>query len=63
MPLTDTAIKALRPKDKPYKIFDGGGLYIEVLPTGTKLYTRARARLPEVGAAHEKALLKSAPAS
>ena len=28
-----------------------------------KLYTRARARLPEVGAAHEKALLKSAPAS
>lgn len=38
MPLTDTAIKALRPKDKPYKIFDGGGLYIEVLPTGTKVW-------------------------
>lgn len=38
MPLTDTAIKALRPKDKPYKMFDGGGLYIEVLPTGTKVW-------------------------
>lgn len=25
MPLTDTAIKALRPKEKPYKAFDGGG--------------------------------------
>ena len=38
MPLTDTAIKALRPKEKPYKAFDGGGLYIEVLTTGTKVW-------------------------
>lgn len=29
MPLTDTAIKALRPNEKPYKAFNGGGLYIE----------------------------------
>ena len=35
----------------------------ERLQHRNKLYTRARARLPEVGAAHEKALLKSAPAS
>ena len=38
MPLTDTAIKALKAKDAPYKVFDGGGLYLEVLPTGTKVW-------------------------
>lgn len=36
MPLTDTAIKALKPKDKSYKTFDGGGLYVEVAPAGGK---------------------------
>jgi integrase len=34
--LTDKTIKNLPPKDRPYKIFDGRGLYIEVLPSGTK---------------------------
>lgn len=38
MPLTDTAIKALKPKTTLYKVFDGGGLYLEVLPTGTKVW-------------------------
>lgn len=38
MPLTDTAIKALQPRDKPYRVFDGGGLYIEISPTGSKLW-------------------------
>jgi hypothetical protein len=32
MPLTDIAIKALKPKDKPYKESDSGGLYLEVAP-------------------------------
>jgi hypothetical protein len=36
MPLTDTAIKAFKPKDKPYKEADGGGLYLEVAPGGGK---------------------------
>ena len=36
MPLTDTAIKAFKPKDKPYKEFDGGGLYLEIAPSGGK---------------------------
>lgn len=36
MPLTDVQIKQLQPKEKPYKIFDGGGLYIEVFPDGAK---------------------------
>ncbi|MBF0229205.1 MAG: tyrosine-type recombinase/integrase [Desulfamplus sp.] len=34
MSLTDTAIKALKPKDKPYKIYDGNGLYLLVNQTG-----------------------------
>jgi hypothetical protein len=25
-------------KDKAYKLADGGGLYLEVMPTGTKLW-------------------------
>lgn len=36
--LTDRAIKALAPKAKPYKRFDGGGLYLQVLPSGTKTW-------------------------
>ena len=36
MPLTDTAIKGFKPEDKPYKEFDGGGLYLEVAPKGGK---------------------------
>ncbi|MDR3361535.1 MAG: integrase arm-type DNA-binding domain-containing protein [Desulfovibrio sp.] len=36
MPLTDTTIKALKPKDRPYKESDGGGMYLEVAPGGGK---------------------------
>lgn len=32
--LTDTALKALKPKDKPYIVSDERGLYVEVFPTG-----------------------------
>lgn len=38
MPLTDTAIKAFKPKDKPYREFDGGGMYLEITPRGGKLW-------------------------
>lgn len=34
MPLTDAAIRAAKPKDKAYKLFDGGGLYVEITPSG-----------------------------
>jgi integrase len=34
MPLTDTALRALKPKDKTYTVADGRGLYVEVFPTG-----------------------------
>ncbi|MDR3135512.1 MAG: tyrosine-type recombinase/integrase [Deltaproteobacteria bacterium] len=36
LPLSDLKIRNLRPKEKTYKAFDGGGLYLEVLPSGTK---------------------------
>ena len=38
MPLTDTAIKNAKPADKPMKLFDGGGLYLELSPAGGKLW-------------------------
>ena len=34
MALTDTAIKAAKPKDCDYKIADGGGLYLLVTKAG-----------------------------
>ncbi|ECA2717303.1 DUF4102 domain-containing protein [Salmonella enterica subsp. enterica serovar Braenderup] len=36
MRLTATEIKAAKPKAKPYKLSDGGGMYLEVFPNGTK---------------------------
>lgn len=38
MKLSKTECDRLRPKEKAYKKFDGGGLYIEVTPTGAKLW-------------------------
>lgn len=37
-PLTDIQVKNSKPKAKPYKLADGGGLYLEVMPTGSKLW-------------------------
>ena len=44
MPLTHTRIRNAKPTEKPYKMADGGGLYIEIKPTGAKLW-RLRYRL------------------
>lgn len=38
MPLTAKAIEAAKPKDKPYKLTDGHGLYLHVMPTGLKAW-------------------------
>ena len=38
MPLTDTAIRAVRPTGKIQKIFDGHGLYLHVSAIGTKTW-------------------------
>ncbi|WP_457564153.1 tyrosine-type recombinase/integrase [Caminibacter sp.] len=43
-PLSDTKIKRAKPKDKMYKMFDGDGLYLEVKPTGRKVW-RVKYRL------------------
>jgi integrase len=36
--LTDTAIRAAKPREKAYKLFDDRGLYLEVTPTGSRLW-------------------------
>lgn len=38
MPLTDTAIRSLKPKDKEYKVSDEKGLYLLVTPSGGRLW-------------------------
>ncbi|MBZ0071420.1 MAG: integrase arm-type DNA-binding domain-containing protein [Gammaproteobacteria bacterium] len=38
MPLTDTAIRNAKPGPKPVRLFDGGGLYLEISPAGGKLW-------------------------
>lgn len=38
MPLTDTHLRNAKPKDKPYKLFDGDGLYLAVQPNGSKYW-------------------------
>lgn len=41
MPLTDTAIKAAKPSDRPVKLSDGGGLHLLITPAGGKLWRLA----------------------
>ncbi len=38
MPLTDIAARKAAPRAKPFKLADGGGLYLEVMPTGAKYW-------------------------
>lgn len=44
MPLTDAAIRNAKPAEKPLKLTDGAGLYLEVTPAGGK-HWRYRFRL------------------
>src|SRR3546814_11542828 len=37
MPLTDAKIRTSKPAPKPVKMSDGGGLHLEVRPSGAKL--------------------------
>jgi len=36
--LTDAAARAARPKERAYKLTDGGGLHLFVTPAGGKLW-------------------------
>jgi integrase len=38
MPLTDTQIRNLKPRDKAYKVTDFQGLYVTVAPSGSRLW-------------------------
>lgn len=44
MPLTDTACKNAKPKEKQYKLADGNGLYLLVMPNGRR-YWRLKYRV------------------
>jgi integrase len=37
-PLTDIQVRNAKPKDKPYTMADGGGMYLEIVPTGSKIW-------------------------
>lgn len=58
MALTDTALKALKPRDKTYTVTDDRGLYVEVFPTGGVIW-RYRYRL---NGKYEKLTLGKYPA-
>lgn len=38
MKLTDTACKSAKPKEKPYKLTDGQGMYLDVQPNGSRYW-------------------------
>ncbi|MWL88601.1 integrase arm-type DNA-binding domain-containing protein [Cupriavidus sp. SW-Y-13] len=41
MPLTDLQIRTAKPQDKPYRKADGGGLFLEVRPNGSRYWRLA----------------------
>jgi integrase len=43
-PLTDTAIRNAKPRDKTYTLGDGEGMYLEVMPNGTRFWRMAYRR-------------------
>lgn len=45
--LTDVSVKKAKPEEKSYKLSDGGGMYLEVMPTGAK-YWRLKYRVDGV---------------
>lgn len=45
-PLTEARIDQATPREKPYRLFDGAGLYIEVQPSGSKIW-RMKYRQPD----------------
>ena len=54
MKLTDTQIKRIKPRPKPFKVSDGGGLFLWVTPAGGKIWRwsyriEGRAKLMALG--------------
>lgn len=40
-PLTDTQARTAKPKEKAYTLAHGGGMYLEVMPSGSKVWRMA----------------------
>ena len=38
MPLTELVVRNAKPQQKPYRLFDSHGLYVEVTPSGSRLW-------------------------
>ena len=38
MPLTEIAVRSSKPREKPYKLADGLGMYLLVSPNGSRLW-------------------------
>jgi integrase len=51
IPLTDVQIRNAKPRDKPYALTDGHGLYVEIMPTGSKLW---RMKFPQRGRGYNR---------
>ncbi|HBK4608035.1 MULTISPECIES: Arm DNA-binding domain-containing protein [Serratia] len=49
MALTDTALKAHKPRDKTYTVSDYRGLYLEVFPTGGMIQAERQERKAHAG--------------
>lgn len=54
-PLTDLALKRAKPAEKTQRLFDGGGLYLEITPAGGR-YWRMKYRRPVTGKENRLAL-------
>jgi integrase len=64
MPLTDVAIRSAKPDSKPFKLADGGGMFLLVSPAGGKLWRLkyrfdGKEKLLALGAYPEISLLKA----
>ena len=62
IPLSDMKVQKAKPKDKPVTLFDGGGLFLMVTPTGGKLWRfkyrfEGKAKLLALGSYPEISLL------
>ena len=61
MAITDTKLQRLQPRERPYQLADGGGLYVEVQPSGKKVW-RMQYRLGGRRARKERVTLGEYPA-
>jgi len=60
MALSDTKLRSLKPADKAYQEADEGGLFVEIMPGGAKVW-RMRYRIGGRGAKQEKITLGDYP--